>query len=167
MKIQSLRDLFEIELRYAYDCEQKLVKKGLPLMVESSNAPELRNAFQQHLEETRSHIARLERVFSIAGLQPKTEDNDILDELTSSTKDIVGDIDDSYLRDAALIVGGNKVEHYEMAVYGSLCAFAQQLGYGEAANLLQQTLDEEKAADAKLTQIAESAVNPQTERRAA
>jgi ferritin-like metal-binding protein YciE len=169
MKIENLRDLFEIELRYAYDCEQKLVKKGLPTMAESSTAPELRNAFEQHLEETRNHVARLERVFSIVGVEAETEDNDILDELTSSAKDIVGDIDDSYVKDAALIVSGNKVEHYEMAVYGSLVAFAQQLGYRDAASLLQQTLEEEKAADAKLTRIGETAVNPQAshKRRAA
>jgi ferritin-like metal-binding protein YciE len=74
---------------------------------------------------------------------------------------MVGDIDASYLRDAALIVGGNEVEHYEMAAYGSLVAFAQQLGYRDVATLLQQTLDEEKAADAKLTRIGETAVNPQ------
>lgn len=169
MKIESLRDLFEIELRYAYDCEQKLVKKGLPLMIESSTSPELRRAFEQHLEETRSHVTRLERVFSIAGCQADTKDNDIFDEISSSAKDTVSHIDESYLRDAALIVGGNLVEHYEMALYGSLVAFAQQLGFGEAASLLQQTLNEEKTADAKLTQIAETAINPQasTERRAA
>jgi ferritin-like metal-binding protein YciE len=169
MNIENLRDLFELELRYAYDCEQKLVKKGLPLMIESSTSPELRDAFEQHLEETRTHVSRLERVFSTIGAEAETEDNDILDEITDSAKDIVGDIDESYLRDAALIVGGNKVEHYEMAIYGSLVAFAQQLGYSDAAQLLQQTLEEEKAADAKLTRIAESAVNPQAsqERRAA
>ncbi len=169
MKIESLRDLFEIELRYAYDCEQKLVDKGLPLMIESSTSAELRNAFEQHLEETRNHVVRLERVFSTAGIEADTEDNDILDEITSAAKDMVGEIDESYLRDAALIVGGNKVEHYEMAVYGSLVAFAQQLGYADAARLLQQTLEEEKAADAKLTRIAETAINPQasSERRAA
>ena len=102
-------------------------------------------------------------------MEADTEDNDILDEITSAAKDMVGAIDESYLRDAALIVGGNKVEHYEMAIYGSLAAFAQQLGYTDAARLLQQTLEEEKAADAKLTQIAEAAINPQasTERKAA
>ena len=169
MKIENLRDLFEVELRYAYDCEQKLVRKGLPTMIESSSSAELRSGFEQHLEETRNHVARLERVFSIIGAEAKTEDNDILDEINSSAKDMIGDIDASYLRDAALIVGGNKVEHYEMAVYGSLVAFAQQLGYTEAASLLQQTLNEEKAADAKLTQIGETLINPQasTERRAA
>ncbi|HKR85182.1 MAG TPA: DUF892 family protein [Terriglobales bacterium] len=169
MKIESLRDLFEIELRYAYDCEQKLAKKGLPLMIESSTSTELRNALEQHLKQTRNHITRLERVFSVVRSEAKTEDNDVLDELTSSVKDTVGDIDESYLRDAALIVGGNKVEHYEMALYGSLVAFARQLGYSDAVVLLQQTLDEEKEADSKLTQIAETAINPQasTERRAA
>ena len=169
MKIESLRDLFEIELRYAYDCEQKLVKKGLPLMIESSGSIELRNALEKHLEETRNQVARLERVFSAAGFETKTEGNDVLDELTSSVKDTIGDIDESYLRDAALIVGGNKVEHYEMALYGSLVAFAQQLGYHDAAALLQQTLDEEKKADTKLTEIAESVINLQasTEPRAA
>jgi len=169
MKIENLRDLFVVELCYAYDCEQKLAKKGLPTMIESSTSPELRRAFDQHLQETRNHVSRLERVFSIVGADAKTKDNDVLDELTSAAKDIIGDIDASYLRDAALIVGGNKVEHYEMAVYGSLVAFAQQLGYTEAATLLEQTLNEEKAADAKLTQIGETTINPQagTERRAA
>jgi ferritin-like metal-binding protein YciE len=169
MKIENLQDLFEIELRYAYDCEQKLVKKGLPTMIENSTSPELRNAFEQHLGETRNHVSRLERVFGIIGSEPDTEDNDIFDEMTSSTKDIIGDINASRLRDAALIISGNKVEHYEMAIYGSLVAFAQQLGFREAANVLQQTLDEEKAADAKLTQLGETAINPSAaqERRAA
>jgi ferritin-like metal-binding protein YciE len=169
MKIESLRDLFEIELRYTYDCEQKLVKKGLPTMIEASTSPELRQALEQHLQETRNHVSRLERVFSVIGADAKTEGNDILDKLTSATKDMIGDIDASLLRDAALIVGGNKVEHYEMAIYGSLVAFAQQLGFRDAAAVLQQTLDEEKAADAKLTQLGETTVNPSAgqERRAA
>jgi ferritin-like metal-binding protein YciE len=164
MKIESLRDLFEIELRYAYDCEKKLVKKGLPTMIESATSAELRNALEQHLEETRNHVARVERVFSILGADAKTEDNDILDEMTSSAKDMVGYTTESSLRDAALIMSGNKVEHYEIAVYGSLVSFAQQLGFGEAASLLQQTLNEEKAADAKLTEIGETAVNTRASR---
>jgi len=165
MKINNLRDLFAIELSYMYDCEQKLVKKGLPTMVESSTSSELRSAFERHLTETQGHITRLERVFSILGTKADSKGNDILDELTNSAKDIVGDIDSSQLRDAALIVGGNKIEHYEIAVYGSLVSFAQQLGLTEAATLLQQTLNEERAADAKLTQIAETTVNPIAERQ--
>src|SRR5437763_13708313 len=150
MKIESLQDLFEIELRYAYDCEQKLVKKGLPTMIENSTSPELRNAFEQHLSETRNHVSRLERVFGIIGVEPDTEDNDTFDEMASYTKDMIRDINASQLRDAALIVGGNKVEHYEMAIYGSLVAFAQQLGFRAAASVLQQTHDVVNAASGTL-----------------
>jgi ferritin-like metal-binding protein YciE len=159
MKTRNLRELFENELRYIYDCEQKLVKKGLPTMIENSTSPELRNALEQHLQETRRHVERLERVFSTLGADAKTETNDIFDEMADTVKDTIGDIDSPALRDAAIVMDGNKVEHYEMAVYGSLVSFAQQLGLQDAAQVLQQTLEEEKAADAKLTQIGESAVN--------
>jgi ferritin-like metal-binding protein YciE len=161
MKIQNLRDLFENELRYIYDCEQKLVKKGLPTMIENSTSPELRNALELHLQETRRHVERLERVFSSIGADAKTETNDVFDELADAVKETIGDIDAPALRDAALIMDGNKVEHYEMAVYGSLVSFARQLGLQDAAQVLQQTLEEEKAADAKLSEIGESAVNRQ------
>lgn len=170
MKIRTFQDLFENGLRYAYDCEQKLVKKGLPEMIDKSSSTELRSALEQHLKETREHVARLERVFSSCRLEAKTEDNDIIDEMMSAAKHIVSDTDDgSLLRDAGLIVAGNAVEHYEMAVYGSLEAFARHLGRSDAAALLQQTLNEEKAADAKLTQIGETTINPRAtaERRAA
>jgi ferritin-like metal-binding protein YciE len=170
MKIKSFEELFETGLRYAYDCEQKLAEKGIPTMIENCSSPELRSALEQHLAETRNQIARLERVFSIIGADAKTEDNDIIDEITTAAKHMISATEDgSLLRDAALIVGGNQVEHYEMAAYGSLVAFARQLGRGEAAELLEQTLTEEKAADAKLTQIAESSINPRAtqERRAA
>jgi ferritin-like metal-binding protein YciE len=169
MKIESLRDLFEIELHYAYDCEQKLVKKGLPTMIENSTTPELRSALEQHLQETRNHVARIEQVFSIIGADAKTKDNDVLDELTKSAKSLIGDIDDPTLRDAAIIESGNKVEHYEIAVYGSLASFAKQMGFQDATNLLRQTLEEEKAADAKLTQLGETKINPRVgqEQRAA
>ena len=169
MKVNNLRDLFEIGLCYAYDCEQKLVKKGLPKMIESASTPELRTALEQHLQETRTHVSRLERVFANIGADAKTKDNDILDEMTDAAEDMIKNIDASPLRDAALIVSGNQVEHYEMATYGSLVAFAQQLGLRDVATLLEQTLNEEKAADAKLTQIGETRVNPGAiqERRAA
>jgi ferritin-like metal-binding protein YciE len=169
MTIKSLNDLFAVQLRYAYDCEQKLLKTGLPSMIKASTAPELKRALEQHLEETKVHATRLEQVFSLIGADPDTEDNDVLDAMTSSTEELADDIDSSTLRDAALIVSGNQVEHYEMALYGSLLSFAQQLGLNQAVGLLQQTLNEEKAADAKLTQIAETSVNVQAaeERRAA
>jgi len=169
MKFESLRDLFEFKLKCAYDLEQKLVKKGLPGMIKGATSPELKSALEQHLEETRAHVSRLERVFSAIGVTADTEDNDVIDEMISGAEDIISDIDASPLRDAALIVGGNGVEHHEMAIYGSLIAFAQQLGFRDAATLLQQTLQDEKAADAKLTQIGESSVNPRAaqERQAA
>lgn len=159
-KVQSLRDLFGIELSYAYDCEQKLVKKGLPSMIENATSNELRNALEQHLEETRTHVAKLERVFSLVGIKADTKTNDILDEMTSAAKDSVSNIDDLPLRDAALIVNGNLVEHYEIALYGSLVAFARALHLEEAIIPLGETLNEEKKADALLTEIGETLMNP-------
>jgi ferritin-like metal-binding protein YciE len=163
-KLKSLGELFGVELCYAYDCEQKLVKKGLPTMIENAGSSELRTALEGHLAETRNHVARLERVFAAAGMEPNTKDNDILDEMLSAAKDSVSNIDDSPLRDAALIVNGNQVEHYEIAIYGSLAAFARSLGLQDAVGLLEETLNEEKKADAKLTQIAEGVLNPRAAR---
>ena len=163
-KIKSLQELFGIELKYAYDCEQKLSKKGIPTMIEAANSPELRNALEHHLQETQGQIRRLERVFTIAGIQPDTKDNDILDEIMKAAKDSASNIESSSLRDTALIVNGNQVEHYEIAMYGSLVAFAKQLGLQDAVGPLEETLKEEKAADAKLTQIAETSMNQQAAR---
>jgi ferritin-like metal-binding protein YciE len=162
--VKSLGELFEIELRYAYDGEQKLVEKGLPTMIENARSPELRTALQQHLEETRNHVARLERVFAAIGVEPNTKGNDILDEMMSAAKDSVSNIEESSLRDAALILNGNQVEHYEIAMYGTLVSFARSLGLQEAVGPLEETLNEEKKADAKLTQIAESVMNPRAAR---
>lgn len=170
MKIKDFQGLFETGLRYAYDCEQKLVKKGIPKMIEASSSSELRSALEQHLQETKNHVTRLERIFGMIGAEPKTEDNDIIDEMMDSAENMVSATEkESPLRDAALIIGGNVVEHYEMAVYGSLESFARQLGLTEAAQNLQQTLNEEKAADAKLTQLGETSVNRKAsqERKAA
>jgi ferritin-like metal-binding protein YciE len=155
-KIKSLRELFEIELRYAYDCENKLVQTGLPSMIEAASSSELKGALQQHLAETRTHVARLERVFGAINAEPKSTGNAILDDMTAAVKDSVSHIEDSSLRDSALIVNGNFVEHYEIAMYGSLVTFAQQLGIHQAATILEETLKEEQAADAKLTEIAKS-----------
>lgn len=164
-KVKSLQELFEIELRYAYDCERKLVEKGLPSMIEAAGSRELRSALEQHLEETRAHVARLQSVFQALGIEPKTKDNDIVDELMSAAKDSASNIDDSPLRDAALIVNGNQVEHYEIALYGSLVAFARNLGIAGVMEPLEQTLKEEKAADAKLTQMGETGLNPRAARQ--
>jgi ferritin-like metal-binding protein YciE len=163
-KVKSLRELFEIELYYAYDCEQKLVGKGLPAMIEAASSPQLQSALKQHLEETRNHVRRLEQVFGSIGTEPESKDNDVLDELMNAAEDSVSNIEQSPLRDAALIVNGNMVEHYEIATYGTLAAFARNLGLQNVVNLLEQTLAEEKIADAKLTQLAET-MNKQAAKR--
>jgi len=170
MKIKNFRGLFETGLRYLHDCEEKLVEKGIPRMIEASSSSELHSAFEQHLEEMRTHVTRLERVFKLIGAEAKKEDNGIIDEITDAADDIISATEDGTpLRDAALILSGNEVEHYEMAAYGSLASFARQLGMPEAVGLLEQTLNDEKAADARLTEIGETIVNPQAaqERRAA
>jgi ferritin-like metal-binding protein YciE len=159
-KVNNLRELFEIELKYAYDCEHKLVKKGIPTMIENAGSPELRTALEHHLRETQNHIARLEQVFASIGKEPDTKGNEILDKILSAAKDSVSNIDDSPLRDSALIANGNLVEHYEIATYGTLAAFARHLGLQNAVAPLEETLKEEKAADAKLTQIGETVLNP-------
>ena len=166
MKVKSLRELFELELRYAYDCEQKLAKKGLPSMIEAASSPELRSALQQHLQETQTHISRLERAFSSLRVQPDTKSNSILDEMTKAAKDSVSNIEDPALRDTALVVNGNYVEHYEIAMYGTLAEFARDLGLQQVVGLFEEPLSEEKAADAKLTEIGRS-INPRAARVAA
>ena len=163
-KVKSLQELFGIELSYAYDCETKLVEKGLPEMIENASSRELRTALEQHLQETRQHVTRLERVFSAIGKQPDTKTNDIFDKMASAAKDSKSNFEESALRDAALIANGNIVEHYEIALYGTLASFAKHLGLQDAVALLQQTLNEEKQADAKLSQLAEKVMNPQAAR---
>ena len=158
-KVQSLRELFEIGVCYVYDCEKKLVEKGLPTMIEKASSSELRSALEQHLQETRNQVARLERVFSVIGKEPATKTNEIFDKMSSAVKDSISNIEDSPLRD------GNMVEHYEIAAYGSLAAFARSLKLSEATSLLEKTLEEEKQADAKLTQIGEKLLNPQAARQ--
>ena len=142
-KVKSLRELFGIELCYAYDCEKKLVEKGLPEMIENATSRELRSALEEHLQQTRTHVTRLQRVFSAIGMEPDTKTNEIFDKMASAVKDSKSNIDPSPLRDAALIVNGNLVEHYEIATYGSLASFARSLGLNEAVAVLQETLNEE------------------------
>jgi ferritin-like metal-binding protein YciE len=164
-KVESLRELFDIELYYAYDCEQKLVEKGLPTMIENASSPELQTALRSHLQETRNQVRRLEQVFGAIGTEPKTKSNEILDKMMSAAKDSVSNIDPSPLRDTALIVNGNVVEHYEIALYGSLAACARSLGLENAASLLEETLAEEKEADKKLTQLGESIMGARSAKR--
>jgi ferritin-like metal-binding protein YciE len=165
--VKTLRELFEIQLRYAYDTEKKLVEKGLPSMIEAASSPELRSALQAHLSETQTHVIRLERVFGALGVEPDTKSNDILAKMTSAASDSASNIEESSLRDAALIANGNIVEHYEIALYGTLVSFAKSLGLQNAVTPLQETLEEEKKADAKLSQLAEGVTNIRAARQSA
>src|ERR1700746_2551468 len=143
-KVKSLRELFEIGVSYAYDCEKKLVEKGLPTMIEKAGSADLRSALERHLQETRNHVVRLERVFSALSKEPDTKTNEVFDKMSSAVKDSISNIDDSPLRDAALIVNGNMVAHYEIAAYGSLAEFARNLGLQNTVGPLEETLNEEK-----------------------
>jgi ferritin-like metal-binding protein YciE len=165
-KIKDLRELFEVELRYAYDCEKKLVEKGLPEMIEHAGSPELRSGLQHHLGETRGHVTRLEAIFRAVGAEPKTNDNAVIDKLLSAAKDSIGHTEESPLRDTALIANGNVVEHYEIALYGTLASYARALGLRDVVAALDQILAEEKAADAKLTQLADATMNAKAARYA-
>jgi ferritin-like metal-binding protein YciE len=119
------------------------------------------------LGETQVHVTRLERIFNTIGVEPDTKGNDILEKMMSAAKDSASNIEESSLRDAALIANGNVVEHYEIALYGSLVAFAKAAGLQNVVGPLQETLEEEKKADAKLSQLAESMTNTRAARQTA
>lgn len=157
MAAKSLNELFVEELRDMYDGENRLTK-ALPKMAKAAGHPELRAAFTSHLRETQGQIRRLEQVFRAVGEKPRGKKCDgiigIVDEGNSAMEEL-----DGAVLDAALIAGAQKVEHYEIASYGTLAYFAELLGNRDAKNLLGETLNEEKAADKKLNDIAKSRVN--------
>jgi ferritin-like metal-binding protein YciE len=156
--IRSLDDLFVHTLRDIYYAENQILK-ALPTMMEKATEPELRKGFESHLRETEGHIRRLEEVFVLHGVDIKGVDCPAIDGIIEESDDIAGDIADPDVLDAALIASGQAVEHYEMTRYGTLVAWAHQLGRDDCASLLEQNLSEEKAADAKLTALAEKRVN--------
>lgn len=155
MKIENMQDLFVGQIMDLYDAEQRLVK-ALPKMAEASNSPQLRRAFESHLKETEGHVTRLEKVFEQLGKKPKAETCDAMKGLISEGEDMVSDTDESPVRDAGLIAAANRVEHYEIAAYGSARTFAEKLGLSSAVTLLNQTIEEEKKADSLLTQLSAS-----------
>ena len=156
--IKTLDDLFVHTLQDIYYAEQQIVK-NLPTMAEKASNPELKNAFQQHLTETQNHVKRLEQVFQSLGQQAKGVDCPAMDGILAEAKEVISDCGDADVRDAAMLSAAQAVEHYEITRYGSIIAYAQQLGKQNAVQPLQQTLSEEKAADQKLTKIAEGRVN--------
>ena len=160
MKIENMEELFLEQIEDLYDAEKRLVK-ALPKMAEAATSTSLRRAFESHLRQTEGHVNRLESIFRQMNKDPKGQTCDAMKGLVSEGEDMVSHIDQSALRDAGLIAAANRVEHYEIAGYGSARTFAQTLCMSQAVSLLEQTLQEEKEADHKLTQLAEQMVNDQ------
>ena len=156
--VKTMEDLFLEEIRDLLDAE-KQITKALPKMARATTSEELKNAFEDHLEQTRGHVERLERIFSAIGAKSGGVKCKGMEGLLKEGDEMVSSTDPGMVRDAGLIAAAQRVEHYEMAGYGSARAFAQLLGRTDAANLLEQTLTEEKETDERLTDIAESMVN--------
>ena len=156
--IKTLDDLFVHTLQDIYYAENQITK-ALPKMIYKTTDAQLKQGFEMHLRETEGQIRRLEQVFKLHGQSVKGVNCPAIDGLIKEASDLAGDIDDKEVLDAALIASAQAVEHYEITRYGTLIAWAKQLGRGDCAALLQQNLDEEYATDKKLTAMAESKVN--------
>jgi len=154
----TLHDAFIDELRDAYDAEKQLTK-ALPKLAKASTSSTLRQAFEAHLEETQGQIMRLEEVFGMLGEKVQGKHCDGIAGIIEEGKSVMEEDFEDTTMDACLIAAGQRAEHYEMAAYGTLVAWARAMGHEDVADLLEQTLDEEKAADEKLTKLAESGVN--------
>jgi ferritin-like metal-binding protein YciE len=156
--IKTMNDLFVHQLQDIYYAEKQLVK-ALPKMAQKASDPQLKQGFLTHLEETRQHVARLEEVFRMHNAEIKAVNCPAIDGIIEEADEVAGEVEDKTVLDAALINAAQAVEHYEITRYGSLIAWAKQLGRTDCASVLQKTLDEEKATDKKLTTLAESKVN--------
>lgn len=154
MKENALKELYLKELRDIYDAE-KQITKALPKMVKSASSTELRRAFEMHLDQTKNHVSRLEQIFEALDESPKGESCDGMEGLIEEGGDIMDEDMDAEAKDAGLISAAQRVEHYEIAAYGTVRTYANILGDKKAALLLQETLDEEKQTDEKLTSLAE------------
>jgi ferritin-like metal-binding protein YciE len=155
--IQSMDDLFIHTLRDIYYAEQQ-IEKSLPKMMDKARNATLRQRFEEHLAQTRGHIDRVEQVFRQHGVDANAVRCQAIDGILAEADEISGEAEEDVL-DAALVAAAQAVEHYEITRYGTLVAWAKELGWADCASLLQQNLDEEKAADAKLTKVAEERVN--------
>jgi ferritin-like metal-binding protein YciE len=158
MKLESLHDLYLAELSDLYSAEKQIVK-ALPKMIEKTNSPELREALEDHLAETNGHVTRLEQVFEMHAESAKRKKCKGMEGVLAEGDEMVGQDATPAVRDAAIISAAQRVEHYEIAAYGTVRTYAEQLGHGRAAAVLQETLDEENAANSKLTSIATNRVN--------
>ncbi|HEU4564927.1 MAG TPA: ferritin-like domain-containing protein [Gemmatimonadaceae bacterium] len=162
MELNTLKDLYLEELRDLYSAENQILK-ALPKMIKSASHPELQRAFTRHQRETERQVQRLERIFKDLGESPRGKKCEGMEGLLEEGKDLIAEKPDADVLDAGLIAAAQHVEHYEMAGYGTVRTYARQLGHERHAELLQQTLDEEKATDLLLTQIAERSVNVDAE----
>ena len=156
--IQTMDDLFVHTLRDIYYAENQIVK-ALPNMIEKATDAQLKQGFQSHLAETKNHVKRVEQVFEMHGVETKGVNCPAIDGIIEEANDVAGEVEDKQVLDAALIGAAQAVEHYEIVRYGTLIAWAKQLGRSDCASVLQKNLDEEKAADKKLTALAERSVN--------
>jgi ferritin-like metal-binding protein YciE len=152
--MRALRETFLRELADIYDAEKQILK-ALPRLAKAADYPELRHGLEEHLEQTEEQVSRLEQVFEVLGENPKPRKCRIIPELVKEAEDLIKE----KAGDAALICAAQKIEHYEIAAYGSVHSWARLLGEEDAADLLEETLDEEKAADERLTEIGENSVN--------
>ena len=157
-KIATLEDLYTDMLKDLYSAEKQLVK-ALPKMAKAAQSPDLQKAFQNHLKQTEGHVDRIERIFSDMDGSPRGKKCVAMEGLVEEGSELLQEDIDPNVLDAGLIAAAQKVEHYEIASYGTVRAWAERLGKSRAVQLLQQTLDEESAANEKLTQIAESQAN--------
>ena len=162
MALESLHDLYVEELRDLYNAENQLLK-ALPKMAKAASDPNLRAAFEEHLEVTRGQVDRLDRIFKRLGERPTGKKCVAMQGLIEEGKEMMAEDAGPAVLDAALISAAQKVEHYEMAGYGCVRTYARLLGYDDAADLLQETLDEEGEADHKLTELAETVINVEAE----
>ena len=160
MELNTLQDLFVDVLKDTYDAEHQITK-ALPKMVKAAHTPELKSAFENHLKQTENHIKRLETVFENLGKKPSRKTCKGMQGLLEEGTEMIKEDGEPEVLDAGLIAAAQKVEHYEISAYGTMIAYANLLGLDNVAKTLHQTLDEEKAADEKLTGIAEATVNIQ------
>jgi ferritin-like metal-binding protein YciE len=156
--IKTLDDLFVHQLQDIYYAEKQILK-SLPGMIDKATNQELKSGLKGHLTQTESHVARLEQVFKLHGKKPEGTDCPAIDGIIKEADEVSGEIDDKEVLDAAIIAAAQAVEHYEITRYGTLTAWAKTLGRDDCAAILHKTLEEEKAADEKLTGIAKSKVN--------
>jgi ferritin-like metal-binding protein YciE len=156
--LDSLEDLLQDELKDIYDAEKQLTK-ALPKLAKKATSDELRSAFEDHLRQTEQHIDRLEQVFEQMGMPARGKKCEGMQHLIAEGNDMIGEADAGPTRDAVMIAAAQKVEHYEIASYGTICTWANVLGKGEVASILEETLQEEKETDERLTGIAEGFVN--------